>query len=102
MIKTVLTAYIVGVGLAFVPSTLFFAFQIFRPGGDIWRGALEGTPRSKGEAWAIKTFFFLIIAFLMFLAVVIWPIALLFLAGLFLCDRFTQEPQEGENDDCRR
>lgn len=103
MLKAALTVYLAGLAVTFGASTLYFAFQIFRPGaGDIWRGDPEGPPPSKGAVWAFKIFFFLFLIVLTFLVAAIWPLIPLIAVGVVLYQRAAEKRQEGENDVYRR
>lgn len=104
MLKAALTVYLAGLAVTFGGSTLYFAFQIFRPEtGDIWRGDPEGPPPSKGAVWALKIFFFLFLNVLTtFLAAAIWPVFPFIALGVVLYQRITEKRQDGKEDVYRR
>lgn len=105
MLKAALTAYLVGLGVIFGVSALYFAFQIFRPdigGEEIWRGGSDEPPWSKGKVLTVKILFFLFLNVLTFLAAAIWPEFPFIALGVVLYQRITEKRQDGKEDVYRR
>lgn len=105
MLEAAWTAYLVGLGAVFSISTLYFAFQIFRPdigGEEIWRGGPSGSPPSRGKIWAAKILFFLFLVVLTLLVAAIWPLFPFIALGVVLYQRITEKRQDDGNNAYRR